>query len=249
MWNPAEHTDEENLRWSWLRAVEWGRWPIFVSQIYAPILLLFLPWPAVVIAVIISNILWALVIRYHHVSVGAASMAAVLTRLKWVICPITAIYLLASGNIGNSVFALLWPLVIFVIGIVPTVQVGKIQKMFMAQLGYEVGAPPPTAPSPPEQFAGVAESQIRPEAQVRSDRSAKVITCIQTVETDLLKRTLSDSEENSVAELCRGLLSMAMGDEKIVIRLVKLEWTDSSDVVDAFRRAQDRWQRDHNRFV
>jgi hypothetical protein len=65
----------------------------------------------------------------------------------------------------------------------------------------------------------------------------------------LLKRTLSDGEENDVAELCSGLLSMALGDEKIVIRLVKLEWSESTDVVDAFRRAQDRWQTDHNRFA
>ncbi len=64
----------------------------------------------------------------------------------------------------------------------------------------------------------------------------------------MLKRTLSDWEENRVAELCGGLLQMALGDEKIVIRLVKLEWSESSDVVDAFRRAQDRWERDHNRF-
>jgi hypothetical protein len=64
----------------------------------------------------------------------------------------------------------------------------------------------------------------------------------------MLKRTLSDCEENNVADLCGALLQMALGDEKIVIRLVKLEWSESSDVVDAFRRAQDRWERDHNRF-
>jgi hypothetical protein len=62
----------------------------------------------------------------------------------------------------------------------------------------------------------------------------------------LLKRPLSHSEENDVAELCGVLLSM--GDEKIIVRLVKLEWTESTDVVDAFRRAQNRWQTDHNRF-
>jgi hypothetical protein len=64
----------------------------------------------------------------------------------------------------------------------------------------------------------------------------------------LLKRTLSETEENNVAELCGALLSMALGDEKIVIRLVKLEWTESVDVIDALRRAQSRWERDHNRF-
>lgn len=35
---------------------------------------------------------------------------------------------------------------------------------------------------------------------------------------------------------------MALGDEKIVIPLVKLEWAESSDVIDAFRRTQDRWE-------
>jgi hypothetical protein len=64
----------------------------------------------------------------------------------------------------------------------------------------------------------------------------------------LLKRTLTDQEENGVAELCGALLQMALGDEKIVIRLVKLEWTESVDIVDALRRAQSRWERDHNRF-
>src|SRR5882724_234041 len=103
-------------------------------------------------------------------------------------------------------------------------------------------SPPPTPESTP------APDTVTPSS-ARAQRTPTVTACIQTVETDLLKRTLSDSEENSVAELCRGLLSMAMGDEKIVIRLVKLEWPECTDVVDAFRRAQDRWERDHNRFV
>jgi hypothetical protein len=82
----------------------------------------------------------------------------------------------------------------------------------------------------------------------RAQRTPKVIACIRTIESEMLKRPLSDQEENVVAELCGVLLKMAFGDEKIVIRLVKLEWTGSTDVVDAFRRAQDRWERDHNRF-
>ncbi len=247
MWNSAEHTDEENLRWSYLRAIEWGRWPIFVSQIYAPMLLLFLPWQAVVVAVVLSNIFWAIFIRYRHVSIGPASVGALLTRLKWALCPIAAIYLLVSGNTVNALFALLWPFVIFVIGIIPTVQVGKIQKMFMAQLGYE-SSTRFAAASSSEPFADAAQGRPIPETPLRPQRSGKVVACIRTIESDLLKRTLSDSEENSVAGLCGGLLNMALGDEKIVMRLVKLEWKESSDVVDAFRRAQDLWERDHNRF-
>jgi hypothetical protein len=99
-----------------------------------------------------------------------------------------------------------------------------------------------------ENFSDASIDPSRIQSPVRIQRSAKVLTCIRTIESDLLKRTLSDQEENNVAELCSGLLSMALGDEKIVIRLVRLEWTESTDVVDAFRRAQDRWERDHNRF-
>src|SRR4029077_20348242 len=67
-----------------------------------------------------------------------------------------------------------------------------------------------------------------------ADRRPIIRAVYRTIESDLLKRLLSDQEENNVAELCSGLLSMALGDEKIVIRLVRLEWTESTDVVDAF---------------
>ena len=43
MWNPSEHTKEENTKWSWLRAIEWGQWPLFMSQIFAPLLLIIIP--------------------------------------------------------------------------------------------------------------------------------------------------------------------------------------------------------------
>ena len=121
--------------------------------------------------------------------------------------------------------------------------------------GMKTGSPPPIPEcavsgwSPPPRTTGSAPGHVTiTPPTVRPQRTSKVTACVRTIESDLLKRTLSDGEENSVAELCSVLLSMALGDEKIVIRLVKLEWTESTDVVDAFRRAQDRWERDHNRF-
>jgi hypothetical protein len=120
----------------------------------------------------------------------------------------------------------------------------------------KTGSPPPTPPtagSSSARFTAVHRVVTQPPVMtpppVPIQRSANVSACIRTIESELLKRALSDQEENKVAELCSGLLSMALGDEKIVIRLVKLEWPESTDPVDAFRRAQDRWQRDHNRFV
>jgi hypothetical protein len=105
---------------------------------------------------------------------------------------------------------------------------------------------PGSSPQPVPDTKPVPDPIIPPP--VRTQRSAKVSVCIRTIESELLKRTLSETEENNVAELCGALLSMALGDEKIVIRLVKLEWTESVDVIDALRRAQSRWERDHNRF-
>jgi len=36
-----------------------------------------------------------------------------------------------------AMFSLFWPVLIFIIGAIPTTQVGRIQSMFMAKLGYE----------------------------------------------------------------------------------------------------------------
>jgi hypothetical protein len=136
-WLPGEHSDQENLTWAWLRAVEWGRWPIFLSQPIAPLFLLFFPWPAVVVGTILLNLLWAGFVRYRFVNIRAAYYGAIIVRLKWVTCPAVAIYLYSAGELVGATLALLWPLLIFVIGALPSTQIGRIQNMFMSQLGYE----------------------------------------------------------------------------------------------------------------
>ena len=131
-WIPAEHSDQENLTWAWLRAVEWGRWPIFLSQPIAPVLLLLFSWPSAVIGTIVVNLLWAGFVRYRVVNVKAAYYGANFVRLKWIICPVVAIYLYSIGDVVGAALALLWPLLIFLIGALPTTQTGKIQNMFMS---------------------------------------------------------------------------------------------------------------------
>ena len=139
-WNPNEHPDDVNLRWSLLRAIEWGRWPIFLSQPVVPVLLLFLGWKFVVVCVIATNLLWAGMVRYRFVSIAAAYWGAIAVKSKWLTCPATAVYLFASGQRVGATIAILWPLLIVVVGAIPTTQVGKIQNMFMAKLGYECAA-------------------------------------------------------------------------------------------------------------
>lgn len=136
MWNPIEHTDDENVRWSWLGAVEWGAWPIFMSQPVAPLALIFFPWWSVIFIMTALNVVWALFISHRIVIPALAFWGAIIVRLKWIACPVAAYLLWHKGMKGIALMALFWPLVILVVPHGST-QIGVIQKMFMRCLGYE----------------------------------------------------------------------------------------------------------------
>jgi hypothetical protein len=134
-WNPLEHPDEENLRWAWLRAVEWGRWPIFLSQVYAPVLLLFISWKWVVGLTIGANLAW-LGGRFLDVNVQVAFLGALVTQVKWLTwIPCTAL-MFWLGRSPEDWICLFWFVLIFPMGMFPPVQIGAIQKRFMEKLGY-----------------------------------------------------------------------------------------------------------------
>src|SRR5260370_20609095 len=88
MWNHLHHPDEDNLRWCWLRAIEWGNWPIFLSQTLAPVLLLWLTWQTVVIGVFVANILWALFVRRNFISVPLADVGDFFVLARWIVWPV-----------------------------------------------------------------------------------------------------------------------------------------------------------------
>ena len=118
-WNPGQHSDDDNLRWSWLRAVEWGRWPVFLSQPIAPVLLIWLPWQQVALLVIGANLLWATFIRYRFVSTQLAFIGVTFVLLRWLFWPGATIYLFYVARDPERWVALAWPVVIFIIGSVP----------------------------------------------------------------------------------------------------------------------------------
>ena len=135
-WNPHEHSDEENLRWSWLRAVEWGIWPAFLSGPIVPLLLPFFSWWKVIGAAAVLTILWSF-IRYKNVNLAMARFGVYFVLLKWVACPLTAIYLAIQHNYILALPSLLWPMLAAYLGIfVGGTQIGRIQNMFMIKLGY-----------------------------------------------------------------------------------------------------------------
>lgn len=134
MWDPVLHSEEENVCWCRLRAVEWGRWPIFLSQSVAPIVLAFLSVPVVILSFVGLNLLWALV-RYRFVSRRLAELGVFIVLPKMLICAGMAVYLYLHHDILKAAFALVWPALIFIIGIFPTVQIGVLQGKFMEALG------------------------------------------------------------------------------------------------------------------
>jgi len=136
LWDPRQHTDEDNLRWSWLRAVEWGRWPLFVSQPIAPILFLFFPWYWVAIGAFLVNLLWA-AIRYAFVDAGLASIGALLVLLKWPVCIGMGIVFACKGDYPSAAISALWPIVVIPLGLFTPTMIGPLQEKFMRILGYE----------------------------------------------------------------------------------------------------------------
>src|SRR5689334_10260251 len=98
LWEPSEHSDEDNLQWSGLRAIEWGAWPAFLSQPFAPLVIILVPWFFVLFFVMAANILWAMFVRYRFVSPAVAAWGPMLALLRWITCPASAIYLWLHGR-------------------------------------------------------------------------------------------------------------------------------------------------------
>lgn len=70
----------------------------FGLQPVAPVLLLWLPWTAVVAGTVILNILWAIFVRYQLVNVRAAFLGAAIVPLKWLAWPAATVYLFVQGR-------------------------------------------------------------------------------------------------------------------------------------------------------
>ena len=82
----------------WLRAIEWGKWPLFVTQPLVPVLFLFFTWWKVIIWVMVFSWLWTL-IRYKFVSLTLANAGAILVTIKWPIAILMGIILFCRGDI------------------------------------------------------------------------------------------------------------------------------------------------------
>jgi hypothetical protein len=155
MWIAAEHSDQDNLRWSWLRAIEWSGWPLFISQPIIPVLLYFYDWRWILLGVFLATLLWRMTVLQWSVSVRIVDIGPLFVLLKFLTCPLMAVLIWRQGHHIIAGLALLWPLVglmlinwalaiihgflgAFVLRLSPerTIHVGPIQNRFMDDLGY-----------------------------------------------------------------------------------------------------------------
>jgi hypothetical protein len=131
------YNDEEIRRWLWLRAIEWGAFPAFVSQPIVPVLFVFVPWYVVVLGVVALGIVWRFV-RYSFVSVRVAALAVVpVAWLKWPAALCSCVWLFVHRQPIAGVLALLWPLVGGLVGAASgPAKVGIIELAFAKKIGY-----------------------------------------------------------------------------------------------------------------
>ena len=152
MWNPQEHPDEENLRWAWLRAMEWREWPLFMSQPIIPILLYFYPWTWVIGSIVLLTFLWWLIVVPRMIAPNLADQGPLFVQLKFITSPVMAYLLWRKGDLWLAILALLWPpLGVFIAKYVlmflqvpfsftasgKAAQIGIVQERLMNRLGYD----------------------------------------------------------------------------------------------------------------
>ena len=137
-WDSDEHTDGENVSWTWLRAIEWGSYPVFLSQPIIPILLIFFSWKIVVVSLVSINLILVALFRYKpFIKTSWLSYGIYFVKIGLITCPAAAAYLYFSvHNTKQALLALLWLLVAMVIGNLPPPEIGRIQKTLLAKMGY-----------------------------------------------------------------------------------------------------------------
>src|SRR5579859_4753684 len=152
MWNPAEHSDDDNLRWSLLRAMEWINWPLFISQPLVPILLYFYSWLWVIGSVLLITFAWRQIVVPVVISPTLAYMGPLFIKARFATGPIMAFLIWQRGDHWTAGLAVLWPFLgamtgLWIVGIIQApvsltalgraTQIGVVQRRFMAALGYE----------------------------------------------------------------------------------------------------------------
>jgi hypothetical protein len=104
-WHPGEHSDDENLRWSLIRAIEWMEWPLFVTQPIVPILLYFCDWRPILGTVLVATLLWRATVARWFVSAWLADLGTMFVLSRFLVCPLMAFLIWQQGDRIGAVLA------------------------------------------------------------------------------------------------------------------------------------------------
>ncbi len=132
----TQFTPDDLMKLTWLRAVEWSRWPSFLAQPLLPISYILVS-PLVSYAVVIASCLLWIPVRYRVANITLATRAVYWAKLTWVTAPICAIYLLVGKHWFLAILCLPTTFIAGVLGGFAFTQIGVMQKIFLAQLGFE----------------------------------------------------------------------------------------------------------------
>jgi hypothetical protein len=125
------------MRLTWLRAVEWARWPAFLAQPLLPLSYLFFNPLVAYVAIAVCCLLWV-PIRYPVANIALATRAVLWSKLTWVTAPVCAIYLLVEKHWFLAILCLPTTVIAGALGgFAFNAQIGVLQKIFLSQLGFD----------------------------------------------------------------------------------------------------------------
>ncbi len=136
-WDPTSYTDDENLRWALLRAIEWRAWPFFITQPIVPLLFIFYKPEFVVIILLIIGIAWNLV-SMMLINLNLMYFGPIFVKLRWFSSIGVGGYLIYNHVYLWGILALLWPIVVGSMSpfLAFGTTIGKMQERIMNRLGY-----------------------------------------------------------------------------------------------------------------
>lgn len=117
MWNIEKHSKKENEAYFTGRASEWAHFPLFITQIAVPPLMLIVPWWVVIVLVIALDLLWSLY-REKIVNVKLADFFYNVNKFKWISFIAFGAFYISRSMWIEAVLSFLWPFIAFVLALV-----------------------------------------------------------------------------------------------------------------------------------
>jgi peptidoglycan hydrolase CwlO-like protein len=117
--------------------------------------------------------------------------------LKWITVPAAVIYLLIQQNYISAVVALLWPIFLapYLGSFIGGTKIGKIQEMFMAQLGYSEKQPPESGVNDDTHQGDSQRAARYRKAAEQGDAEAQYNHGAVPIQTKIVRRLSPEEEE------------------------------------------------------